>query len=620
MPEWLLKNKIIPGLNCFVTLGDPDDDMVSSDLNKIDIEHLIEENNYNLNKFFDESEKKEYFNRAPTTIPRKNSSNTKFHNGIKKNNGLNGFKNPCKPDGKASFFKDYLTQMLDNHLYDASLNESIKFYEFEGNEDLQKNLENFLFLEENKDTYESEFSHIYIKKYKKLLEKLKSTLEHHQVTPESLVKILYEDFSSTLFELYIFIKKCNSEYCFNLMKNITEKKKTNQETKPSQSNLIPQYSQSNPSNSQELSSNCFSTSNYMLKSNNINQQAYSIPQQNPINGINTLNHSSNGSNRAQSTVSSLMNGKGPINITPKNNLSTLAQLIDGQNSFKEEKKVSNGNEGDAQGLSTIPRASDSLSMASEIESMASDASRRFQGQRKYWNEQESKELENLYNQYFPNSIPFDKVEEFSRKMGRTVCSVQTKIQKMKIEFQKKQEELAIENLKSKGVSQLNNRMKPNKRYEIPLEKMIKTAVSQFPNQLATKSEIITKVKEIFFSGQTPPNEEAWLNSLSQLISSSKQFKKFKGTYTLKSPYYLMEDINQAKTLKGRLIFILSMLPNMSGDINTIRWMFQEYFKDSTILEKDKTWETSIIKTLKQNYEFDSLNCKTKYTINPEYSS
>ena len=292
MPEWLFRNKIIPGLNCFVTLGEPDDDMKVSDLNKIDIEHLVDESNYNLNKFFDESEKKEYLNRATTAIPRKNSSNMKFNSGTKRNNG---FKNPAKSDTKASFFKDYLTQMLDNHLYEASLNGTNKFYEFEGNDDLHKNLENFLFLEENKNIYETEFSHIYMEKYKKLLEKLKSTLEHYRVTPESLVKILYDDFCSTIFELYIFIKKCNSEYCFNIMKNVTEKNKINQETKP-QSNPTAQYYEPNPLIPQELPPNCFSTPNPLIKSNLMEQLHYPIAQSNFINKTSAFNSVINGSN------------------------------------------------------------------------------------------------------------------------------------------------------------------------------------------------------------------------------------------------------------------------------------------------------------------------------------
>jgi len=97
-------------------------------------------------------------------------------------------------------------------------------------------------------------------------------------------------------------------------------------------------------------------------------------------------------------------------------------------------------------------------------------------QRKYWNEQELRELENLYNQHFPNNVPVEKLEEFGRKTNRTLCSVQTKIQKLKKEFQKKQEELAMENLRTKCNPGANV---VNKRYEIPLEKNDKNIIKSF---------------------------------------------------------------------------------------------------------------------------------------------
>jgi len=146
--------------------------------------------------------------------------------------------------------------------------------------------------------------------------------------------------------------------------------------------------------------------------------------------------------------------------------------------------------------------------------------------------------------------------------------------------------------------------------------MIKTSLNHFSNSTATKKEIVAKVKEIFFAFQSPPNEESWLNSLAQILSSNRQFRKFKGTYSLRSPHIANADLSQAKTLKGRLIFILSVLPEMTGDVNMIRKIYYEYFKDPVAIES-KILEASIIKTLKQNNEFDSSNCKTKYCLNPD---
>jgi hypothetical protein len=122
---------------------------------------------------------------------------------------------------------------------------------------------------------------------------------------------------------------------------------------------------------------------------------------------------------------------------------------------------------------------------------------------------------------------------------------------------------------------------------MPLEKMIKTAIVSSHGQIATKNEIVSKIKETFFVNQPIPNEETWRNSLTQLLSSSRQFKKIKGTYTLRSPQFANNDITQAKTMKAKIIFVLSILPEMTADVNMIRRVFQEYFKEIVINEKEK---------------------------------
>jgi len=321
-------------------------------------------------------------------------------------------------------------------------------------------------------------------------------------------------------------------------------------------------------------------------------------------------------------------------------ISVLAQLIDGEKyPVMEEKKtqvLSNGvylqnNNDHDMNVNDFPnyqKGSESMSMVSDYDSIQSDRTSEFsrknqpQAQRKYWSEMELQELENLYSQYYPNNIPTDKLEDFAKRCNRTLCSVQTKIQKMKKTIQKKKEDIALEslnknNLVNQGFSNINQAN--SKKYDIPLEKMIKTVLSHFTNQTAAKKQIVGRVREIFFPSNSSPNE-AWLNSVTQTLSNSRQFNKIKGTYCLKSHHLVNTDINQARTLKGKLIFILSILPERTGDINTIRKLYQDYFKDPVASDKDKTWEASIIKTLKQNPEFDSSNCKTKYCLNVEFQS
>jgi len=256
------------------------------------------------------------------------------------------------------------------------------------------------------------------------------------------------------------------------------------------------------------------------------------------------------------------------------------------------------------------RGLENISVApSEIESIASDNTRR--SQRKYWSAAELQELENLSRQYSPNNIPIERLEEFARKYARTLNAVQSKISKTKKERSKRQNGTLQADLSPLGMAR-NETANAIKRYEVSVEKMIKGALQQFPDNSATKDEIVDKIKEMFFRESVHLNDDKLENSISQTLSSSKSIAKIKGTYGLTSRAYLITDASNPKTMKSRLQYVLSTVPNHRADINAIRRLYWNYFHDT--VDSDKVWETSIAKILKQSNEFDTSNCKTRYCL------
>lgn len=237
-------------------------------------------------------------------------------------------------------------------------------------------------------------------------------------------------------------------------------------------------------------------------------------------------------------------------------------------------------------------------------SMSSEATKR---SKRAWTIQEKEELRHLQKQYHPSSIPTDILENFAKKHGRTLNSVQSWISKAK-----KQNKLDTD---SQTLS-FNSATNSNK-YEFSITEMINTALSQMDNRVGTSDEIIVKIKQIFFSNQIIPNVQSMENSICQTLSSHKGIEKIKGSYGLKSSRYAIPELPQNNTMKSRLQYILTHLPNNRADLDTIRTYYWEKFNCYHQMDHDRLWEKNISKTLTQEAEFDSSNSNIKYKLKPD---
>jgi hypothetical protein len=468
--------------------------------------------------------------------------------------------------------------LLEQHWKEV-LENSSKFTEFKTAFDTQKNCENLMFLEEHKETYGNSFENIYHDHYVKIVEKLKEQVENYTLNGEIILKILYDEFCGLFSELFNFIKNCTSDYCFNLMKNKTNNAKAAKNNNPQtgslnsvppaftgmagppQGNFFQENVQAQPKQSRDFTNNW---DNQEIEENKIEHK--DIPRNDSMN---------------------------------VEKLESLASFIDSQVSRKADPKVFG-----FKGLENINIAQ------CEVESVASESTRRLQ--RKYWSAAELQELNSLSQQYYPNSIPVEKLEEFARKYSRTLNAVQSKISKTKKEKVKRQNGAFQAELMPSNSSSRNEPSGSQRRYEVTVEKMIKGALQRFEENMATKEEILQKIKDMFFENGLQGNEESLRNSISQTLSSSKSIGIIKGTYALKSRDYYIYDVNNAKTMKARLQYILSNVPNNRTDIATIRSLYWTYFSETVL--NDRVWETSIAKTLKQSQEFDAASSKTRYCL------
>jgi len=602
VPDWYLRNKKLPGLSGFVTLGNPgvfgDNGMNSGDFEKMDIPSLIQQDfNFNLGKIFEEED--------PSQIGRRGSG-ARFNN-MQQNQANNdkNFRRPYDrkrskskdktlegdPEGEISFFRNYLPLLLEQHWKEV-LENSTKFTEFKTAFDCQKNCENLMFLEEHKETYGNSFENIYHDHYVQIVEKLKEQVENYTLSGEIILKILYDEFCGLFSELFNFIKNCTSDYCFNLMKNKTNNAKAAKNNNPQTGSLnsVPPLSNSTGAPFAGMASHMQA---------NPYQENVQAQQKQSRDFTNNWENQEIEENKIEHQDIPRNDLTGPMNVEK---LESLANFIDSQVSRKGDSKTGNNLFG-FKGIENINIAQ------CEVESVASESTRRLQ--RKYWSAAELQELNSLSQQYYPNSIPVEKLEEFARKYSRTLNAVQSKISKTKKEKVKRQNEAFQAELMPSS-SQRNEPSGSQRRYEVTVEKMIKGALQRFEENMATKEEILQKIKDMFFENGLQGNEESLRNSISQTLSSSKSIGIIKGTYALKSRDYFIYDVNNAKTMKSRLQYILSNVPNNRTDITNIRSLYWNYFSETVL--NDRVWETSIAKTLKQSQEFDASSSKTRYCL------
>ena len=275
--------------------------------------------------------------------------------------------------------------------------------------------------------------------------------------------------------------------------------------------------------------------------------------------------------------------------------------------------------------------------------------------RKVWQQKETEALERIIKNYFPHQIPPEVLEDFSKKANRTVFSIQAKIQKMKKKIQNENEMVFIKN---EEIKMENNHFTPNtndkeilempetedfmltehsnifsvsnptnlgkrNKYDISLENMIKKALGNFPQNMATKREITEKMEEMFFT-KTSKADIKWKMSTAQLLASNKNFKKIKGTYSLNERNLTKDSLNLLNlsnipknelNMKQKLIISLNKMPGKKGNITEIADFYMKFYKEKDLCNDEKKVKTSIQKVLKTYAEFDSSQSKTYYLLN-----
>jgi len=548
--DLFLKNKLLPGLAGWVTLDDPKAE--KNELDLIDVNYLREENNdnmdFHLKKFFEEDKKE--FQLSPSQNPFNMNANARKGSTLNRNKKINTGIKTMLP----SFFEN-LENSLSDFIENSNLN---NFSEFARHHDVMTNIENYFFIEQQRENNEEfntsnyAFSKHFHNNYSKLIERLKNYNDNKKLDVKLLLQIMSSFSINIISDLIKFIKMCDKSFCFDVLKFQNQAKSQTVLTKPKENNNF--YSQ-------DL------------------------------------------------------------------NFSMTHVKLDNESLFSVDSKRN----------------------------------------RKGWTSSETEFLERIVKNYFPHQIPNEIIEDFSKKCNRSVFSIQAKIQKMKKVLQKKTEmdfkkteELHVEeevgfynnndnielievpengeflnsneNSNSFGTSilgtlskrSMNSGTKGNNKYDISLENMIKITLKEFPRHMASKSEILTKMEELFFA-KNCKNDSKWKMSTSQLLASCKSFKKFKGTYGLNEKNITKEILNHITmnnpkndlNRKLKLILILSKIPGKRAEINEITHLFIQYFKEKESCNDEKSVKTSIQKVLKQYSEFDTSQSKTCYMLSSD---
>ena len=561
------KNKLFPGLSGWVTLDKPKNE--KNELDLIDLNYLKDENNdnidFHLKKFFEEDQHSKLSAPSP-----QNPFNINPNMNIRKPNPLNRNKKINTATGMKSTLPSFF-ENLENSIHEFIENSSLNNYsEFTRHFDFMSNIENFFFLEQKQETNEEfntySFSKYFHNNYGKLIERLKTYYDNKKLDIRLLLQIMSSFSINMVSDLIRFIKLCDKSFCFDVLKSKNKSQPT--------------------------------------PNSNI-QENFPYYNNNACNNTNSNNI-----------------------VTENSSFSLNHGIIENESLFSAECKKN----------------------------------------RKGWSVSETEFLERILKSYYPQQIPNEILDDLSKKTNRSVFSIQAKIQKMKKKLQKQTEDIFLKSEERKlngdsffsphvdleivgipekeeisttshensnfyntaafdnnniGKKSIHN-MKGTNKYDIPLENMIKITLQGFPKKMASKPEIIMKMDELFFT-KNNKNDSKWKLSTSQLLASSKSFKKIKGTYVLNDKNLTKETLNLINgnnnkndlNMKMKLIMILLNIPQNKADINEILQSYIKNFKEKDAFNDPKKIKTSIQKVLKQYSEFDTSQSKTFYMLNYE---
>ncbi|KAM3138824.1 hypothetical protein pb186bvf_009027 [Paramecium bursaria] len=191
------------------------------------------------------------------------------------------------------------------------------------------------------------------------------------------------------------------------------------------------------------------------------------------------------------------------------------------------------------------------------------------GSRKVWTSKEINLINNSINNYQNQNIPNSLISQLSKQLGRTWCSVQSKIQKLR----KNQDPFET---KSQSISLKQELKQKSTKYDFTVEDMIRVSL-QNQGGRANKQQIINGISQQFCSGQILKEDNPLYRSISITLSSNKtQFiQKIKGTYGLNG-----WDCSEGDDkVKNKIAWIINNSPDKRATIDYIIQKFTEEIEE-----------------------------------------
>lgn len=440
-----------------------------------------------------------------------------------------------------------------------------------GDQTLQSHVDNFLVLEQQKmDTENYYFLKFFQQNYKRYLEKLRCYSQQKRLDSKQFMQFSIGFGFQFIEDIISFINKCDSNYCFQLIKE-------KQKEEHLKYQLQHEHPHSGPAQSPHFES---SYPDFSKLDDEIQQQ--------------DLTQAPGHQREAQQSASFSVAAKQGLAANPRNqSASDQDALKNGGGGMEDEDLVSQNN-------------------VSTQENTSSQVSKKC---RQKWSEQEIDIINAYMDQYYPNAIPMPVIQNLSNQFNRSFYSISSKIQKLK-----KQKSVTPQNASMQSNQSFDKKALYQNKQEQSLEKMIILIMKENPQKKMTKLELL-QLMEQRFSSQS--QDDTWKKSVSQLLSSRQSFLKTKGTIKLSSSAQSLSlSLQDLKSIKQKLVYVLSKLKNQQGTINQIIMSYMEIFLSEETLKKMNHKEKCALKqqisqVINQNDCFDKSNSKTLYSLQEE---
>ncbi|KAL4426464.1 hypothetical protein ABPG74_004470 [Tetrahymena malaccensis] len=560
------------------------------------------------------------------------------------NNNHQGHDTSNKGPSKNAFqrsstsFLDKVTFAVDDFLDKQDPNE---YPELTSGEDfLMNNLRNYIALEFSYNQESSYFQKFLNSSYQIFLQRLKLLLDQKRMDSKTLLPFVCRFSIEMAEKLLQFIYKCDDKFTMKLFreqslfqKNPQYHKKENGSTSPTT------YSQPSQKFDSSIIDDDFSLFNKNLE--DVRTSLFNNPNDS------MLNQNQNSQSHPQSYQKNDLILLNLQNVNQNQNISQLNQQ-NNQVSFQAQstQNIQNYNHQVQQQEQLMNKINDPYTEQIEEEDDALPFPQQRlpnteKAQRKQWKKSEINELMAKYREY-QSKIPPSVMEELTKKFNRSIQSIYSKIQKLRKnnyfntdvqnEYSNQTSSFPISSTNSQFPSQVSRNITDSNNRNFPsgtissgmnnnptninmmkIESKLKNCLFELDNKSGTKSEILKKMKERYYSNNQGGLSSAWETSAKQLLSS-QSFQRRKGIFSLKDDVQVVE-IDPSSSYKQKLIYVLSQLQERKGTLDDIVNLYLKKFGNETDQRKVKE---NIQKILNQNSEcFDKSQSKTTYYLTPQ---